>query len=69
MYPARQRRLVREVRSLARELPLYWGSSIAVRMDEDRPHLLKVRNTFGMRAVIVAARTVRKKHGRYLDRP
>lgn len=41
-FPARQRRLVRELRSLARELPLYWGSTIAVRMDEERPHLLKV---------------------------
>ncbi|CAN0376811.1 unnamed protein product, partial [Ectocarpus sp. 12 AP-2014] len=40
-FPARQRRLVRELRSLARELPLYWGSTIAVRMDEERPHLLK----------------------------
>ncbi|CAM9926716.1 unnamed protein product, partial [Scytosiphon promiscuus] len=37
----RQRRLVRELRSLARELPLYWGSTIAVRMDEEHPHLLK----------------------------
>lgn len=42
VYPARQRRLVRELRSLARELPLHWGSSVAVRMDEERPHLLKV---------------------------
>ncbi|CAN0348610.1 unnamed protein product, partial [Hapterophycus canaliculatus] len=40
-FPARQRRLVRELRSLARELPLYWGSTIAVRMDEEHPHLLK----------------------------
>ncbi|CAM9807719.1 unnamed protein product [Sphacelaria rigidula] len=39
--PGRQRRLVRELRSLARELPLYWGSTVAVRVDEDRPHLLK----------------------------
>lgn len=38
----RQRRLVRELRSLARELPLYWGSTVALRVDEDCPHLLKV---------------------------
>ncbi|CAN0389557.1 unnamed protein product, partial [Discosporangium mesarthrocarpum] len=39
--PERGRRLLRELRTLSRGLPLHWGSSIAVRVDEDRPHLLK----------------------------
>ena len=48
----RQRRLVRELRSLARELPLYWGSTIAVRVDEDRPHLLKASARLRERAFV-----------------
>lgn len=50
----RQRRLVRELRSLARELPLYWGSTIAVRVDDDRPHLLKVKNVTRRRRLLAS---------------
>lgn len=55
---ARQRRLVRELRSLARELPLYWGSTVALRVDEDCPHLLKVTEGRALYSVVAFQRWV-----------